>query len=84
MARKNKSGQINFFKAMGVLGLIVIGAIAYGFLGSAPNLSKSDYHDKSIPKDRCLSCHMKEAARNPIMPHRPMENCLFCHRPAGE
>ena len=82
MARKNKSGQINFFRSMAVLGVGVIGWILYAFLSSAPRLSNAEYHKTSISVKECLYCHMQNVGKNPIMPHRAMDNCVFCHRSA--
>ncbi|NIQ03549.1 MAG: hypothetical protein GWM98_27035 [Nitrospinaceae bacterium] len=86
MAKKKKkssrAGEINFYKAMTVLGLILAGALAYMFLGSAPSLSRHDFHVATDPPEKCLTCHMTQVKSAPIMPHRPMESCDFCHKPA--
>lgn len=66
---------------MTILGLIVAGAIAYGFFGSAPNLSKTAFHNETAPIEQCLQCHMVNPGKNPVMPHRQMGNCTLCHRP---
>jgi hypothetical protein len=81
MAKSNKSGQINFYRSMLVLGLIVIGFILNAFLNSAPRLSGSAYHKESVTVKECLDCHMQNVEKNPIMPHRSMDNCTFCHKP---
>ncbi len=84
MAKKKKKdirGEINFYKAMTVLGFLVAGGIIYAFLGSAPALSKRESHVASDPISKCLSCHTGQAANIPIMPHRPSEKCVFCHEP---
>jgi hypothetical protein len=80
MAKKKIAGEINFYKSMAVLGFIVFGVIAYGFIGAAPNLSDSPYHQASTPVGSCLECHALKVDKNPIMPHRPMEQCTLCHR----
>ena len=84
MARKKKksrAGEINFYKAMTVLGFILAGVLIYMFLGSAPNLSNRDFHVATDPAGKCLTCHMAQDRNTPIMPHRPMEDCTFCHKP---
>ncbi len=84
MAKKKKKdirGEINFYKAMAALGAIVAGVIIYAFLGSAPSLSKREFHVASDPVPKCLSCHTGQDANIPIMPHRMMDNCTFCHKP---
>lgn len=81
MAKNKIAGKINFFKAMAILGVIVTIAIAYGFIGSAPNLSAQPFHNKSDPSKKCLDCHMKNVKSAPIMPHREMGTCTFCHEP---
>ena len=79
--RKSRAGEINFYKAMTVLGLILAGVLAYMFLGSAPRLSQHDFHVPTDPAEKCLTCHMAQDRNTPIMPHRPMEDCIFCHKP---
>jgi hypothetical protein len=84
MAKKKKkirAGEINFYKAMTVLGLILAGYLTYLFLGSAPNLSKHAFHVATDPAGKCMTCHMAQDRNTPIMPHRPMEDCIFCHKP---
>ena len=65
---------------MTVLGLILAGVLIYGFLGSAPDLSNHPFHQESTPISQCLDCHVKNIKKNPIMPHRPMDSCNFCHK----
>ena len=79
--RKSRAGEINFYKAMTVLGLILAGALAYMFLGSAPKLSRHDFHVPTDTAGKCMTCHMAQDRNTPIMPHRPMEDCTFCHEP---
>ncbi|MCH8207446.1 MAG: hypothetical protein IIA62_00055 [Nitrospinae bacterium] len=81
MAKKKIAGQINFFRAMAALGLVVIIAIVYGFFGAAPNLSQHPFHNKSDPMEKCLDCHMINVKSAPIMPHRVMDFCTTCHKP---
>ena len=84
MARKKKksrAGVINFYKAMAVLGFALAGVLIYMFLESAPNLSNRDFHVATDPAGKCLTCHMAQNRNTPIMPHRPMEDCAFCHEP---
>ncbi len=79
--RKKNAGQINFFKAMAVLGLLVTIGIVYGFLGSAPDLSPQPFHKGTVPFEKCLDCHLKNVQSAPIMPHRIMQSCASCHTP---
>lgn len=79
--KKSRAGQINFYKAMAVLGFILAGGLIYMFLGSAPDLSNHDFHVATDPPEKCLTCHMAQDRNTPIMPHRPMESCTFCHKP---
>jgi hypothetical protein len=79
--KKSRAGEINFYKAMTVLGLILAGALAYMFLGSAPKLSRHDFHVPTHTARKCMTCHMAQDRNTPIMPHRPMEDCTFCHEP---
>ncbi|MCF8724505.1 hypothetical protein LQ236_002525 [Nitrospina gracilis] len=84
MAKKKKQdlkGQINFYKAMAVLGVIIAGMFVYMLLDSAPHLSKRDFHDPRAKAAQCLNCHTGQASNIPIMPHRRMEDCTFCHTP---
>jgi len=84
MARKKKksrAGEINFYKAMAVLGFILAGVLVYMFLGSAPGLSNHAFHVATDPMEKCLTCHLAQNKNTPIMPHRPMDSCTFCHKP---
>ena len=84
MARKKKfAGQINFYKAMTVLGLILAGGLTYAFFGSAPDFSNQPFHVATGPISECMTCHVVYTKNAPIMPHRPMDSCTFCHSPAG-
>lgn len=84
MAKKKFTGQINFFKAMTALGLVVIIIIVYGFFGAAPNMSRQPFHKKSDPMEECLDCHMINVKSAPIMPHRVMDACMMCHQPVED
>jgi hypothetical protein len=79
--RRKNAGQINFFKAMAVLGILVTIWIAYGFIGSAPDISPQPFHKGNISFEECLDCHMKNVTTAPIMPHRVMKSCTSCHNP---
>ena len=80
--RRKNAGQINFFKAMAVLGLLVTIWIGYGFIGSAPDLSPHPFHEDTSSFEKCLDCHMKNVKSSaPIMPHRVMGTCTACHSP---
>ena len=81
MAKKTNKGQINFFRAMAVIGLVVIILVIKGFLNAAPRLPISEAHKGPPHTKECLECHVKAAENIPIMPHRPMGNCTFCHKP---
>ena len=82
MAKKISKGQINFFRVMAIIGVVVIILIVKEFLNAAPALSRSEIHKGPPPAKTCLECHVKEAESIPIMPHRPMSNCIFCHEPS--
>jgi hypothetical protein len=84
MAKKKKkglAGEINFYKAMTVLGFALGGVLIYMFLGSAPKLSNHDFHVTTDSAGKCMTCHMAQDRNTPIMPHRPMDDCTFCHEP---
>jgi len=83
MAKKSNKGQANFFRIMALIGLVVTVWIIKEFLSAAPALPISEIHNGPPPAQACLECHVKEAGNTPIMPHRPMDNCTFCHKPAG-
>jgi len=83
MAKKNIKGQINFFRFMAVIGVVVIIFVVNEFFNAAPGLPISTVHNGPPPTKACLKCHVKEAENTPIMPHRPMDNCIFCHKPSG-
>ena len=87
MAKKKKAdkkGEINFYKAMAVLGAILAGVIVYFFWDSIPPLTAREFHDPKAPASKCLSCHTGQASNIPIMPHRRMGDCTFCHTPEGK
>ena len=84
MAKKPNKEQINFFRFMAVIGVVVIIWAIKEFLSAAPALPLSKIHKGPPPAKACLECHVKEAEHTPIMPHRPMDNCIFCHKPTGE
>ena len=83
MAKKNIKGQINFFRFMAVIGVVVIIFVVNEFFNAASGLPISTVHNGPPPTKACLECHVKEAENTPIMPHRPMDNCIFCHKPSG-
>ena len=77
--KKSRAGEINFYKAMTVLGLVIAGVFIYMFFESAPNLSTHDFHVATDTAGKCMTCHMAQDKNAPIMPHRPMEDCGLCH-----
>jgi hypothetical protein len=81
MAKKNP-GQRNFFRFMTLIGVVVIGGLGYSFLGAAPKLSNQEFHKNTSSVETCLTCHVQATEEIPIMPHRPMGTCTFCHKPA--
>ena len=83
MAKKSNKGQINFFRFMAAIGFIVIIWTINEFLGAAPALPISQIHKGPPPTEACLQCHVNEVEKTPIMPHRSMDNCTFCHKPTG-
>jgi len=84
MAKKNIKGQINFFRFMAVIGVVVIIFVVNEFFNAAPGLPISTVHNGPPPTKACLECHVKGAESTPIMPHRHMDNCIFCHKPSGK
>jgi len=71
-----------FSNFMTIIGVVTVGGILIAFFNAAPKLSQSEAHTTaSVPKD-CLQCHMIKIEQAPIMPHRPMEYCGFCHHKA--
>jgi hypothetical protein len=83
MAKKN-TGQRNFFRFMTLIGVVVVGGLGYSFLGAAPGLSNTEFHKNTSSVETCLKCHVQGAMNAPIMPHRPMGSCTFCHRPSDK
>jgi len=81
MAKKKRNpARRNFFRVVGLIGLLLVGGIGYGFIGAAPRLSQTEFHiGKQVPQ--CLHCHTQNVENAPIMPHRPMTTCTFCHSP---
>lgn len=79
MAKKS-SGQRNFFRFMTLIGVAVIGGLLYAFIGSAPDLTDTEFHAKGVTPAECMACHVRNIDKNPIMPHRPMDSCDFCHK----
>jgi len=83
MAKKN-TGQRNFFRFMTLIGVVVIGGLGYSFLGAAPELSNKEFHKNTSSVETCLRCHVQAMNEAPIMPHRQMGTCTFCHHPADK
>ena len=81
MAKKSIKGQINFYRAMLIIGVIITIMVVKGLLNAAPALSINTVHEGPPPAKECLECHVKEVENVPIMPHRPMSSCVFCHEP---
>ena len=79
---KKEAGIFSNF--MTLIAIFTVGGILIAFFNAAPRLSQSEAHTTAeMPKD-CLQCHMIkfEEVHAPIMPHRPMEYCGFCHHKA--
>ena len=83
MGKKSSKGQINFFRVMAVIGVVAIILIVNEFLDAAPPLPTNKIHKGPPSASLCLGCHVKEVENVPIMPHRPMDNCIFCHKPSA-
>jgi hypothetical protein len=81
MAKKTNKGQINFFRVMALIGVVVVIVVVKEFLNAAPSLPNNDIHRGPPSAQSCLECHVKEIENTPIMPHRPMSNCIICHEP---
>jgi hypothetical protein len=82
MAKKKNKGQINFFRVMALIGVVVIIVVVKEFLNAAPSLPTSKIHNGPPTAKACLECHVKKIESTPIMPHRPMSNCIICHEPS--
>ena len=78
MAKKS-NGTRNFYRFMMLIGIGVIGGLGYSFLDAAPDFRKSEYHKATTPSEDCMQCHIQGVEKIPIMPHRPMGNCIICH-----
>ena len=83
MAKKN-TGQRNFFRFMTLIGGVVVGGLGYSFLGAAPRLSNAEFHQNTASAETCVKCHVRGESKAPIMPHRQMGSCTFCHGPADK
>lgn len=71
-----------FSNFMTIIGVMTVGGILIAFFNAAPKLSQTEDHATArVPTD-CLQCHMVKIENAPIMPHRPMEYCGFCHHKA--
>jgi len=79
MAKKKNKGQVNFFRVMAIIGIVVIIIVVKEFLNAAPTLPNNETHKGLPPAKTCLECHVKETENTPIMPHRPMSSCIICH-----
>ena len=83
MAKKKNKGQINFFRVMAVIGVVIIILVVKEFLNAAPAHYPAAKSTRGPPPAKaCLECHVKEAENTPIMPHRPMSSCIICHEPS--
>ncbi len=58
-------GQINFYKAMTVLGLIIAGTFIYYFLDSAPGLKAHPFHIPTDTAAKCMECHLGQNEKCP-------------------
>lgn len=81
MKKKKSTSQRNFFRTMTFLGILIVGGVGYEFISAAPKLSPIDFHKESIAPGKCVQCHTQNVKNVPIMPHRPLEFCRFCHPP---
>lgn len=79
MAKKSNKGQINFYRVMVVIGVVITILVVKGLLNAAPALPINSVHKGPPLAKACLECHVKEVENVPIMPHRPIANCTFCH-----
>jgi hypothetical protein len=64
----------------GTLSLLVCLALIVGFFIAAPKPKENAQHRIGIPDAVCRSCH-EFGTGGPLMPHRPLPHCTFCHRP---
>ena len=54
MGKKINKGQINFFRVMAVIGVVVIILVVKEFLNAAPTLPRSEIHKGPPPAKACL------------------------------
>ena len=79
--KKQDPTRRNFFKIVAIIGFAFIAGIGYKFISAAPKLSLVEFHeDKTVTQ--CLNCHTQNIENTPIMPHRPIGSCTFCHTSA--
>ncbi|MBT3921154.1 MAG: hypothetical protein HOF21_01130 [Nitrospina sp.] len=83
MAKKS-NGTRNFYRFMSLIGVGVIGSLSYSFMSAAPDIKISEYHQATAPTEKCIQCHIQAENNIPIMPHRPMGSCTFCHNPTDK
>ncbi|MBT5632889.1 MAG: hypothetical protein HOJ13_09190 [Nitrospina sp.] len=69
---------------MSLIGVGVIGSLSYSFMSAAPDIKISEYHQATAPTEKCIQCHIQAENNIPIMPHRPMGSCTFCHNPTDK
>jgi len=69
---------------MSLIGVGVIGSLGYSFMSAAPDFRISEYHQATTPAKDCMECHIQAIKSIPIMPHRPMGSCTFCHNPTDK
>ena len=68
-----------FSNFLTIIAIMTVGIILVSFFNAAPKLSQSKVHlTAEVPKD-CLQCHMIKIENAPVMPHRSMKYCGFCH-----
>jgi len=67
------------FLMTGMVLLLGFGFAIWHF-ASAPRPLENDYHNLSVPPQRCLLCH-QSGGTAPPMNHRALSFCFPCHLP---
>lgn len=72
-SRKKFYGFI--FALTGVFTLVLVIA----FIWSSPAMPGNPVHTPAQSQQSCLACHWEGQGGAPLIPHRPMGSCTFCH-----
>ncbi len=62
-----------------ILGGIFAVIVSVAFFKAAPTMPVDLDHRPEAESIECLGCHIRRDKGTPIMPHRDLGNCSFCH-----